>query len=34
MRITGRYFVSPGEIVTQKYPENRDELKMFDRYQG
>lgn len=34
MRITGRYFVSPGEIVTQKYPENRDTLKMFDRYKG
>jgi NADH-quinone oxidoreductase subunit I len=34
MRITGRYFVSPGEIVTQKYPENRDQLVMFDRYKG
>jgi NADH-quinone oxidoreductase subunit I len=34
MRITGRYFVSPGEIVTEKYPENRDNLKMFDRYKG
>jgi NADH-quinone oxidoreductase subunit I len=34
MRITGRYFISPGEIVTQKYPENRDQLKMFDRYKG
>jgi NADH-quinone oxidoreductase subunit I len=34
MRITGRYFVSPGEIVTEKYPENRDTLKMFDRYKG
>jgi len=34
MRITGRYFVSPGEIVTQKYPENRDELKMFEGTKG
>jgi NADH-quinone oxidoreductase subunit I len=34
MRITGKYFVSPGEIVTQKYPENRAELKMFDRFKG
>ena len=34
MRITGGYFVRPGEIVTQKYPENRDTLKMFDRYKG
>jgi len=34
MRVTGKYFVSPGEIVTQKYPENRDELVMFDRFKG
>ncbi len=34
MKITGRYFISPGEIVTQKYPENRDKLIMFDRYKG
>jgi NADH-quinone oxidoreductase subunit I len=34
MRITGGYFVSPRQIVTEKYPENRDELKMFDRYKG
>lgn len=34
MRITGKYFISPGEIVTQKYPENRDHLQMFDRYRG
>ena len=34
MRITGKYFVSPGEIVTQKYPENRNTLKMFDRFKG
>jgi NADH-quinone oxidoreductase subunit I len=34
MQITGKYFVSPGEIITQKYPENRDKLKMFDRFKG
>ena len=34
MQITGRYFISPSEIVTQKYPENRKELKMFDRFKG
>lgn len=34
MQITGKYFVSPKEIVTQKYPENRKELKMFDRFKG
>lgn len=34
MQITGRYFVTPKEIVTQKYPENRKELKMFDRFKG
>ena len=34
MKITGHYFVHPGEIVTQRYPENRDELKMFDRFKG
>ncbi len=34
MQITGKYFVTPKEIVTQKYPENRKELKMFDRFKG
>jgi NADH-quinone oxidoreductase subunit I len=34
MRITGGYFVSPRSIVTQKYPENRDQLEMFERYKG
>jgi NADH-quinone oxidoreductase subunit I len=34
MRVTGKYFVSPGQIVTQKYPENRDTLVMFDRFKG
>ena len=34
MRVTGKYFVSPGQIVTQKYPENRGTLKMTDRFKG
>jgi len=34
LRVTSGYFVTPREIVTQKYPENRDQLKMFDRYKG
>ncbi|HVN59514.1 MAG TPA: 4Fe-4S binding protein [Bacteroidales bacterium] len=34
MRVTGGYFVSPGKIVTQKYPGNRKDLVMFDRFKG
>ncbi len=34
MRVTGRYFVSPGEIVTEQYPENRATLKMEERFKG
>jgi len=34
MTVTGKYFFSPGEIVTQKYPENRKDLKMFERFKG
>jgi len=34
MKVTGRYFFSPWEIVTQQYPENRKTLKMYDRYKG
>ena len=34
LSVTGRYFFSPGQIVTQKYPENRATLKMFDRFKG
>ena len=34
MRVTGKYFISPGEIVTQQYPENRKTLKMEDRFKG
>lgn len=34
MRVTGSYFIRPGEIVTQQYPENRKKLEMFDRFKG
>ncbi len=34
MKVTGYYFVHPGEIVTQQYPENRKTLKMYDRFKG
>lgn len=34
MQVTGKYFISPGTIVTQQYPENRAELKMFDAFKG
>jgi len=34
MRVTGYYFSHPKEIVTQQYPENRETLKMFDRFRG
>ncbi len=34
MKVTGGYFVRPGQIVTQSYPENRDQLKMFDKFKG
>lgn len=34
MKVTGRYFFSPGAIVTQQYPENRATLKMYDRFKG
>ncbi len=34
MRVTGYYFLHPKEIVTQQYPENRDTLKMFERFKG
>jgi len=34
MKVTGGYFFSPKEIVTQKYPENRDSLKMLERFKG
>jgi len=34
MMVTGRYFFSPRQIVTQKYPDNRKDLKMYDRFKG
>ena len=34
MKVTGSYFVKPSTIVTQKYPENRATLKMFDNFKG
>jgi len=34
MSVTGRYFFSPGQIVTQQYPENRKTLRMFERFKG
>ena len=34
MWVTGYYVSHPKEIITQQYPENRDELKMFERFRG
>jgi len=34
MKVTGSYFFRPSTIVTQKYPNNRKELVMFDRFKG
>lgn len=34
MKVTGSYFFRPSTILTQKYPENRKDLKMFDRFKG
>jgi NADH-quinone oxidoreductase subunit I len=34
MKVTGYYFVHPRTVVTQRYPENRDTLVMFDRFKG
>jgi NADH-quinone oxidoreductase subunit I len=34
MKVTGSYFFRPWTIVTQKYPSNRKELVMFDRFKG
>lgn len=34
MSVTGSYFFRPWKIVTQKYPENRKKLKMYERYKG
>ncbi len=34
MRITGKYFLSPRQVVTEQYPENRSTLKMTDKFKG
>jgi NADH-quinone oxidoreductase subunit I len=34
MKVTGSYFVRPSTIVTQKYPDNRKDLVMFERFKG
>jgi NADH-quinone oxidoreductase subunit I len=34
MKVTGSYFVRPGTIVTQKYPDNRKKLVMMERFKG
>jgi NADH-quinone oxidoreductase subunit I len=34
MGVTGKYFFSPGQIVTEQYPENRKTLKMAERFKG
>jgi NADH-quinone oxidoreductase subunit I len=34
LRVTGKYFFSPGEIVTEKYPNNRKTLVMKERFKG
>ena len=35
MKVTGYYFANARkEIITQQYPENRETLKMFDRFRG
>ena len=34
MGVTIRYFVNPDRIITQQYPENRESLRMMDRFRG
>jgi NADH-quinone oxidoreductase subunit I len=34
MKVTARYFFTPWNHVTQQYPENRDTLKIADRFRG
>jgi NADH-quinone oxidoreductase subunit I len=34
MKVTGSYFFRPSTIVTQKYPDNRKDLVMYDRFKG
>lgn len=34
MRLTGSYFVRPGKILTQQYPENREKLYTPERFKA
>lgn len=34
MRRTGYYFVRPKEIITEQYPDNRDTMKIAERFRG
>jgi NADH-quinone oxidoreductase subunit I len=34
LSVTGKYFFKPGTTWTQQYPNNRKELKMFDKFKG
>ena len=34
MKVTAKYFFTPWKHLTQQYPENRDTLKMYDRFRG
>jgi len=34
MRLTGSYFVRPGKILTQQYPENREKLYIPERFRA
>src|SRR5664279_5551561 len=34
MKVTGSYFFRPSTIVTQKYPSNRNNLVMLERFKG
>ncbi|MCC8361372.1 4Fe-4S binding protein [Salinimicrobium sediminilitoris] len=35
MRVTGKYFINARKgAITQQYPDNRDTLKMFERFRG
>jgi NADH-quinone oxidoreductase subunit I len=34
MKVTGSYFFRPSTIVTQKYPNNRKDLVMLERFKG
>jgi NADH-quinone oxidoreductase subunit I len=34
MKLTGYYFTHRKEIITQQYPDNREEMKLPDRFRG